>query len=164
MSGISYMVPMCIAAGLLLAIANVFAFQKDDLGRIVNWGFDNTTTMGYFMQKLFAVGQIGFKLMIPLFAGFVSKVYFATASIYSPGKMAATLITLAISMVLNAMYFIPSVIAIWAPPLKNAVEFKVVPLKWSFCLSMVLFIGLNMGLGIFYQPVINMIEMGISLL
>lgn len=30
MSGISYMVPMCIAAGLLLAIANVFAFQKDD--------------------------------------------------------------------------------------------------------------------------------------
>ncbi|MCG4877872.1 hypothetical protein L0N00_15700, partial [Eggerthella lenta] len=52
MSGISYMVPMCIAAGLLLAIANVFAFQKDDLGRIVNWGFDNKTAMGYFMQKL----------------------------------------------------------------------------------------------------------------
>lgn len=73
MSGISYMVPMCIAAGLLLAIANIFAFQKDELGRIVNWGFDNTTTMGYFMQKLFAVGQIGFKLMIPLFAGFVAK-------------------------------------------------------------------------------------------
>lgn len=73
MSGISYMVPMCIAAGLLLAIANVFAFQKDDLGRIVNWGFDNSTAMGYFMGKLFAVGQIGFKLMIPLFAGFVAK-------------------------------------------------------------------------------------------
>lgn len=73
MSGISYMVPMCIAAGLLLAIANVFAFQKDDLGRIVNWGFDNQTAMGYFMQKLFMVGQIGFKLMIPLFAGFVAK-------------------------------------------------------------------------------------------
>ena len=73
MSGISYMVPMCIAAGLLLAIANVFAFQKDDLGRIVNWGFDNKTAMGYFMQKLFMVGQTGFKLMIPLFAGFVAK-------------------------------------------------------------------------------------------
>ena len=66
-------VPMCIAAGLLLAIANVFAFQKDDLGRIVNWGFDNKTAMGYFMQKLFMVGQTGFKLMIPLFAGFVAK-------------------------------------------------------------------------------------------
>lgn len=73
MSGISYMVPMCIAAGLLLAIANVFAFQKDELGRIVNWGFDNQTAIGYFMQKLFMVGQVGFKLMIPLFAGFVAK-------------------------------------------------------------------------------------------
>lgn len=73
MSGISYMVPMVIAAGLLLAIANVFAFQKDDLGRIVNWGFDTKTAMGYFMQKLFMVGQVGFKLMIPLFAGFVAK-------------------------------------------------------------------------------------------
>lgn len=73
MSGISYMVPMCIAAGLLLAIANIFAFQKDELGRIVNWGFDNSTAMGYFMSKLFAVGQVGFKLMIPLFAGFVAN-------------------------------------------------------------------------------------------
>lgn len=73
MSGISYMVPMCIAAGLLLAIANVFAFQKDELGRIVKWGFDNSTFMGYFMSKLFALGQVGFKLMIPLFAGFVAK-------------------------------------------------------------------------------------------
>ena len=35
MSGISYMIPMVIGAGLLVAIANIFAFQKDDLGRIV---------------------------------------------------------------------------------------------------------------------------------
>ena len=73
MSGISYMVPMCIAAGLLLAVANIFAFQKDELGRVVNWGFDNTTQIGFFMSKLFALGQIGFKLMIPLFAGFVAN-------------------------------------------------------------------------------------------
>ncbi|MGL4108395.1 fructose-specific PTS transporter subunit EIIC [Clostridium sp. LP20] len=73
MSGISYMVPMVIAAGLLLAIANIFAFQKDELGRVVNWGFDTTTQIGFFMSKLFAVGQIGFKLMIPLFAGFVAN-------------------------------------------------------------------------------------------
>ncbi|MBO0458072.1 PTS transporter subunit EIIC [Enterococcus hulanensis] len=73
MSGISYMVPMVIAAGLILTIANLYAFQKDDLGRIVNWGFDNKTQMGFLMSKLFYVGQIGFKLMIPLFAGFVAN-------------------------------------------------------------------------------------------
>ncbi|MCC4798996.1 PTS fructose transporter subunit IIC [Enterovibrio norvegicus] len=73
MSGISYMVPMVIAAGLLLAIANIFAFQRDDLGRMVAWGFDQTEPLGYFMAHLFKVGQIGFLLMIPLFAGFVAN-------------------------------------------------------------------------------------------
>ena len=73
MSGISYMVPMVIAAGLLLTIANLYAFQRDDLGRIVKWGFDNTTQMVFLMEKLFYVGQMGFKLMIPLFAGFVAN-------------------------------------------------------------------------------------------
>ncbi|MDT2831008.1 PTS fructose transporter subunit IIC [Vagococcus carniphilus] len=73
MSGISYMVPMVIAAGLILTIANLYAFQKDDLGRIVEWGFNTDTQMGLLMSKLFYVGQVGFKLMIPLFAGFVAN-------------------------------------------------------------------------------------------
>ncbi|PSU33884.1 fructose-specific PTS transporter subunit EIIC [Photobacterium lutimaris] len=73
MSGISYMVPMVISAGLLLAIANVFAFQRDDLGRLVAWGFDQSTFMGDLMFHLFKVGQVGFLLMIPLFAGFVAN-------------------------------------------------------------------------------------------
>lgn len=73
MSGISYMVPMVIAAGLLMAIANVFAFQKDDMGRMVAWGFDQTDPLGDFMFHLFKIGQVGFLLMIPLFAGFVAN-------------------------------------------------------------------------------------------
>lgn len=73
MSGISYMTPMVIASGILLAIANIFAFQANELGQIVNWGFDTSTQMGFFMSKLFEVGQIGFKLMIPLFAAFVAN-------------------------------------------------------------------------------------------
>ncbi|GAF38806.1 PTS system, fructose-specific IIB component [Agrilactobacillus composti DSM 18527 = JCM 14202] len=58
MSGISYMIPMVIAAGLILAIANVYAFQRDDMGRIVKWGFDNKTAMGGLMANLFQVGQV----------------------------------------------------------------------------------------------------------
>ncbi|MDB2124042.1 fructose-specific PTS transporter subunit EIIC [Clostridium paraputrificum] len=73
MSGISYMTPMVIASGILLAIANIFAFQANELGQIVNWGFDTSTQMGFFMSKLFEVGQVGFKLMIPLFAAFVAN-------------------------------------------------------------------------------------------
>lgn len=73
MSGISYMTPMVIASGILLAIANIFAFQANELGQIVNWGFDTSTQMGFFMSKLFEVGQVGFKMMIPLFAAFVAN-------------------------------------------------------------------------------------------
>lgn len=73
MSGISYMVPMVIAAGLLLAIANIFAFQKNELGQMVAWGFDKSTFMGDLMSSLFQVGKVGFTLMIPLFAGFVAN-------------------------------------------------------------------------------------------
>lgn len=73
MSGISYMTPMVIASGILLAIANIFAFQANELGQIVNWGFDTSTQMGFFMSKLFEVGQVGFKLMIPFFAAFVAN-------------------------------------------------------------------------------------------
>src|SRR5699024_2144900 len=73
MAGISYMIPMVIASGLILAIANVYAFQKDDAGRIVEWGFDESTSMGHLMSNLFEVGQVGFLLMIPLFAGFVAN-------------------------------------------------------------------------------------------
>ena len=73
MSGISYMTPMVIASGILLAIANIFANQANELGQIVNWGFDTSTQMGFFMSKLFEVGQVGFKLMIPLFAAFVAN-------------------------------------------------------------------------------------------
>lgn len=73
MSGISYMVPMVISAGLLLAIANIFAFQKDELGRMVAWGFDQSDPLGDLMYHLFLVGKVGFTLMIPLFAGFVAN-------------------------------------------------------------------------------------------
>lgn len=91
MSGISYMVPMVIAAGLILTIANIYAFQKDDLGRIVNWGFDVETNLGFLMSKLFYVGQIGFKLMIPLFAGFVAN-SIADKPAIAPAMMGAYLV------------------------------------------------------------------------
>lgn len=143
-----------IAAGGLVEAAN----KKEMIIHMRGVGHKNKLAAIAYTAGAFSM--VG----IPLFAGFVSKIYFATASIFSPGKMAATLLTLAISMVLNAMYFLPSVIAIWAPLAKDGQECEKIPMKFSFCLSMVIFICVNMALGIFYQPVIHVIEMGIQLL
>jgi len=72
MSGVGYMIPMA-TCGLLLALANIFAFNTDAQGHMVNWGFDENTGLGFFMSHLFQVGKVGFTLMIPLFAGFVAN-------------------------------------------------------------------------------------------
>lgn len=72
MSGVGYMIPMA-TCGLLLALANIFAFNTDAQGHLINWGFDEHTAVGYFMSHLFMVGKVGFTLMIPLFAGFVAN-------------------------------------------------------------------------------------------
>jgi PTS system mannose-specific IIC component len=72
MSGVGYMIPMA-TCGLLLALANIFAFNTDAQGHLIKWGFDEATPLGYFMAHLFQVGKVGFTLMIPLFAGFVAN-------------------------------------------------------------------------------------------
>ena len=112
----------------------------------------------------FTVGALSM-VGVPLTAGFVSKMYFASASLYSPGKIIAVMIVLAISMILNAMYFLPSVIAIWTP--KKGVkkeEYQKIVLSPTFSIAVVLFIAAHLVLGIGYQPIIHIIEMGISLL
>ena len=59
-----------------------------------------------------ALSMIG----IPLFAGFTSKVYFALATLESsPFKLWTAMIALAISTVLNAVYFLHTVLTIYTP-------------------------------------------------
>lgn len=112
--------------------------------------------VGYTVGALSMVG-------IPLLAGFISKVYFATASVYSSGKMAAVLIVLGVSMVLNALYFLPSVIAIWTPQ-KGAESRPASSVSPVFAVSIVGFIILNFALGIYYRPITRIIQMSIDLL
>jgi fructose PTS system EIIBC or EIIC component len=73
MSGLTDMIPVTIAAGLLLAIANAFAFQPDPKNAdLVVWGFSEDAK-GEFFSKLFDLGKIGFTLMIPIFAAGVAR-------------------------------------------------------------------------------------------
>ncbi|MDO4530884.1 MAG: sodium:proton antiporter, partial [Bacillota bacterium] len=66
------------------------------------------------------------------------------------------------SMILNAMYFLPSVIAIWSLPKEGkAKRVQVSPL---FALALVLFIAVNFALGIGYRPIVHIVEMGIVLM
>lgn len=102
-----------------------------------------------------ALSMIG----IPLFAGFTSKVYFALATLESsPFKLWTAMIALAISTVLNAVYFLHTVLTIYTPVNKEGgVGFRA---KRQFTLSILLFVLLNLFLGIGSNLVWQTIQMG----
>ncbi|MCZ0753783.1 PTS fructose transporter subunit IIC [Aeromonas enteropelogenes] len=149
MSGISYMVPMVIAAGLLLAIANIFAFQRDELGRMVAWGFDRNTPIGELMHSLFQVGKVGFTLMIPLFAGFVANsiasrpaiapamigAYIANDATFlgtetGGGFLAAILVAFAVGYFVRYLKLIR-----WPKIVQPLVPIMILPLIATFCIT-----------------------------
>lgn len=114
-----------------------------------------------FAGIAYSVGALSM-VGIPLFAGFVSKYYFALSAAGGKLQLSIVLAALAISMILNAIYFIPTVISIWSKPEKD-VQPKAEP-TFSFKFVCVAFIAINFILGIFFQPIIAVIEQGLRLL
>ena len=78
-------------------------------------------------------------------------------------RLVPVLAALAISMILNAMYFLPSVIAIWSRPETKEKNSQSAELS-AVCNGMVLFIVVNLALGIGYRPIIEIMKMGIELI
>ena len=112
----------------------------------------------------FTVGGLSL-IGIPLLAGFAAKYYLGIAAMGDPGKMLAAMLVLAGSSVLNAMYYLPAIVGIWFP----ADETKPEPIAAEredvgFMVSTVIFLVLNVVLGVAIEPTIRMIELGLRLL
>ena len=104
----------------------------------------------------------------PLLAGFVSKVLFAQASLEIESKMFIVLFSLAISTILNTIYFLKTTIRIYTPmDRKQEEENGFVHLttkqrpKRAFTLVMLILV--NFILGLASQPIIELIERGLSM-
>ncbi len=108
-----------------------------------------------------ALGMVGF----PFLGGFVSKLNFALAAIQSGGtRCMLVLLVLAVSTCLNTMYFLRTVITLYSKPLESE-DKPALPAfhgGWAFALALVLFCVVNVGLGLFAQPVINAINAGLA--
>ncbi|MCI2106746.1 MAG: sodium:proton antiporter [Intestinimonas sp.] len=122
---------------------------------------DVVAGIGFMVGALSMIG-------IPLFGGFVSKLYFANASLLNSQAMAITLLVIAVSTVLNALYYIPAVLAIWSRPegsSEHSCQAHGKPERdVAFTVSAVCFILLVFALGVFYQPAIQAIEAGLRLM
>lgn len=112
----------------------------------------------------FTVGGLSL-IGIPMLAGFAAKYYLGMAAMGNPAVMLAVLLGLAGSSVLNALYYLPAIIGIWFPADTNVPEPLAVEQKdRGFLWSTVGFLILNVFLGVAIQPVIELIELGLSLL
>ena len=117
----------------------------------------------------FTVGAMSM-IGIPLLGGFVSKLYLSRAAVDSPA-VAAVLLTIAVSTVLNALYYVPAVLAIWVRPPWDEVHLilrsvKPEDLKFdrSFFTAAAALTALIVLLGIVYHPILNVIRAGIRLM
>ena len=117
----------------------------------------------------FTVGSLSM-IGIPLFGGFVSKLYFASASLPT-NRTAVTLLTIALSTVLNALYYIPALLSIWMRPdpaderavLADATP-EMLAFDRPFTAAAAVFTASIFILGIFYHPITDIIEAGIRLI
>lgn len=117
--------------------------------------------VGFLVGSLSMVG-------IPTLAGFVSKVLFAEAAIVGfTWKMFPALIALAVSTVLNAIYFLKTVLRIYTPIHQDEIEergFTYITWKQQkwYVVTIVLLIILNFVLGMMSEQILNLIWEGIN--
>ena len=115
----------------------------------------------------FTVGSLSM-IGIPLFAGFAPKVFLGIGSIESDFHMIVTFLALALSSLLNALYYIPAVIAFWSKPKQQALEIAVKTAKSRRSVCLLCSIGVliisNIALGIVYSPIMQTITTGLNLL
>ena len=108
----------------------------------------------------FTVGSLAM-VGIPVFSGFVSKLLFSQAAVQNAHKLLPTLIALAISTILNTIYFMKTVIRIYTPVKSKytSVSVKENPL---YVITLLCFVVLNIVLGMWSQPITDWIAQGLS--
>lgn len=110
----------------------------------------------------FTVGSLSM-VGVPLFSGFISKLLFAQAAVQNHTKMLPALIVLGISTILNAIYFMKTVIRIYTPvegTVQEDIKFRNMKL---YVVTLICFITLNIILGVSSQPIVDLIEQGLSM-
>ena len=124
-------------------------------------GAGHRNRMAGFAFTIGSLSMIG----IPGFMGFISKLLFATSSMVVPSKIVLTMAALAISTLLNTLYFFRTVIRIYTPAPNSPYADQRVHYKQQrgFVLVALSFVVLNLLCGLQSQPVVDLLNQGLAL-
>ena len=135
--------------------------NKKDFFSLTGAGYRNRVAGVAFSAG--ALSMVG----LPMFAGFISKILFAEAAVGTPGKMFWAFFALAISTILNAVYFMKTVIRIYTPARyyidDSGMQTITVKMQAAKAFSMICLIVVNLMLGLNSDPIIRLIETGIDM-
>ena len=113
-----------------------------------------------------ALSMIG----IPLFAGFSTKLFFGMAAVYSGSdvRLILVMVALAVSSVLNALYFLRTAIRVFTRSENEMIHSvrgaqHAEPGIWHYRMPMVLLIGANLSMGMVSWFYIRLIQNGLSM-
>ena len=157
LAAIFHIIVHAVTKPMLFSAAGGLAGASDH-----KYHFDQLTGSAYrnpIAGIAFVIGSLSM-IGIPFFSGFGAKYYLSMAAMTNPGKMWFTMIALAVSTVLNAMYYIRAIRNIY---LKTD-DIQPRTIAKSYKIGMGLFIVANVLLGLFYQYVVNIIDLGLKFL
>lgn len=101
---------------------------------------------------------------IPIFAGFIPKLLFSVSAFGHGIPTYLTLIALAISTILNVLYFLRTLINIYSPAKvdlkRKTITFKTAP---AFSIIVLIMSAVNILVGLRSQPIISLFEKGLEL-
>ena len=99
---------------------------------------------------------------MPLLGSFSMKLLIAGGAIGQSWRMIAVLVVIAVSSVLNALYYLPAIIRLWTA--ERFGEDKAGKPELSMTAAISLLSAAVVGLGVFYEPVAALIRRGVGLL
>ena len=114
----------------------------------------------------FSVGAMSM-VGLPTLTGFIVKLQIAGAGVGAGIKALPTLLTLALSTVLNTVYFLRTMLRIYTPSAERPAD-PAAPWwspkggRVSATVSYLAFIALNFGFGLCSQPVLALLRQGIA--
>lgn len=149
---------------LLFVAASGLEESSGSSGRF--WDLTGAGYRNKLAGAAFAVGSLSM-VGVPMFSGFISKLLFAQAAVGHAHKMLPTVIALALSTILNALYFMKTVIRIYSPVPANMEiqKGRGIPMREQPGKSAVLlcFIALSLALGLNAEPILNLIREGMEM-